>query len=118
MKKYLESEAVYRFAKEQLEPETGMYSKGRNNGLKVMMSAARSEAIPAADVVAKDCFNQVLWENDVMRGQLASIGKGLGDTMDDVRHVVFCTDCVSEHICGTSYPNWFCAAGRKKNDND
>ena len=49
--RHLNSEAVYRFAKDQLEKETGAYSKGWNNGLKVMMSAARNkDAIPSADV--------------------------------------------------------------------
>ncbi len=40
--------------------------------------------IPAADVVARPCFDQILWENDVMHEQLSSIGKQLGVKMDDV----------------------------------
>lgn len=44
--------------------------------------------IPAADVVARDCYNRILKENDVMREQLAKIGKKPGDSMDDVRPVV------------------------------
>lgn len=43
---------------------------------------------PAADVVSRDCYNAILWENDVMRKQLAEIAKGFGQRMDDVRHVV------------------------------
>ena len=43
---------------------------------------------PPADVVARDCFNRILAENDTMREQLASIGKKPGDSMNDVRRVV------------------------------
>ena len=43
---------------------------------------------PAADVVSRDCFNRILAENDVMREQLAGIGKKPGDKMDDVRRVL------------------------------
>lgn len=51
MNKYIEREALYKFCKDQLEEETGAYSKGRNAGLRVAMSAAmNNDAIPAADV--------------------------------------------------------------------
>lgn len=43
---------------------------------------------PPADVVARDCFNRILAENDTMREQLAAIGKKPGDKMDDVLTVV------------------------------
>ena len=52
------------------------------------ISAEELGKLPAADVVARDCFNKILSENDVMREQLASIGKKPGDKMDDVRPVV------------------------------
>ena len=41
--------------------------------------------LPAADVVTRELFNRILIENDVMREQLARIGKKPGDKMDDVR---------------------------------
>ena len=44
--------------------------------------------VPAADVVARDCYDRILAENDMMRAQLAQIGKKPGDKMDDVRPVV------------------------------
>ena len=51
-KKYIESEAAYRFAQDQLKKETGVYSKGWNNAMNVMKSAFHNnDAIPAADVV-------------------------------------------------------------------
>lgn len=46
------------------------------------------DGLPAADVVARDCYNRVLAENDAMRAQLAQIGKKPGDDMSDVRLVV------------------------------
>lgn len=45
-------------------------------------------AVSAADVVARDCYDRILAENDTMRKQLAQIGKKPGDKMDDVRAVV------------------------------
>ena len=42
---------VYQFAKEQLEKETGAYRTGRNDGLRVMMAAAKNpDAIPTVDI--------------------------------------------------------------------
>ena len=40
--------------------------------------------IPAADVVVRYCYDNLLWENDIMRQQLANIGKKFGEKMDDV----------------------------------
>lgn len=46
------------------------------------------DEILAADVVARDCYDRILAENDTMREMLAEVGKKVGDTMDDVRQVV------------------------------
>lgn len=46
------------------------------------------DEVPAADVVARDCYDRILAENDTMREMLARIGKKCGDSMDDVRPVV------------------------------
>lgn len=51
-------------------------------------------AVPAADVVTRDAFNRLLAENDDMRAQLSEIGKHPGDSMEDVRRVVFCRECI------------------------
>lgn len=40
--------------------------------------------IPVADVVECSTFMQVVWERDVAISQLAEIGKGFGEKMDDV----------------------------------
>lgn len=46
------------------------------------------EAFPAADVRPVGLLEQVEWERDTALAQLAEIGKGLGEKMDDVRPVV------------------------------
>ena len=61
MKKYIECEAAYRFAQDQLKKETGAYTKGWNNALSVMKGALHNnDAIPAADVVP---VVRAKWEN-------------------------------------------------------
>lgn len=45
--------------------------------------------IPLERVVSRDAFNQILWERDVMEEQLHSIGKGLGEKMDDVKKIKY-----------------------------
>ena len=52
MDKYIDCEAAYRFAQDQIKKETGAYSKGWNNALGVMKGALHNnDAIQAADVV-------------------------------------------------------------------
>lgn len=41
----------------------------------------------AADVVSRGVLEQVMWERDLAISQLAEIGKGLGEKMDDVQEV-------------------------------
>lgn len=43
--------------------------------------------VPAADVVARDCYERILAENDVMREQLAKIGKRPGNSMSDIGRI-------------------------------
>jgi len=38
--------------------------------------------------ISKGAYTQVVWERDVAISQLAAIGKGLGEKMDDVAPVV------------------------------
>ena len=40
-----------------------------------------------ADVVSKAAYDQVAWERNLAEGQLKSIGKSLGEKMDDVQPV-------------------------------
>lgn len=44
--------------------------------------------VPTADIVSHDYYDRILAENDMMREQLAGIGKKPGDRMDDVRPAV------------------------------
>ena len=48
---------------------------------------------PTIDAVPRKAFDGILWENDVMKKQLADIGKSFGEKMDDVFKVVLCKDC-------------------------
>ena len=51
MAEYIEREKLYEFLTEQLDKETGMYSKGRNNGINIARSALHNmEITPSADV--------------------------------------------------------------------
>lgn len=48
-------------------------------------------------MVSRAALRQVMWERDIALKQLAEIGKGLGEKMDDVapaKDVVCCKDCV------------------------
>lgn len=78
---------------EYIEREKDKYIK-LSQALEVLDSCAcwwaheRMERIPAADVVPTELYNQILWERDTALAQLAEIGKGLGEKMDDVRPVV------------------------------
>ena len=54
----------------------------------LVVPVAEIDWIPPADVVARDCYDRILAENDTMRNQLAKVGKKVGDKMDDVRPVV------------------------------
>ena len=70
-----------------------------------------------ADVVGRYAYDQVRWERDVAIAQLASIGKGFGEAMDDVGKVVRCKDCKHfqcRHWCGSCDPTDFCSHGERK----
>lgn len=69
MSEYISRKTAYQFFKDQLEEEAGAYSKGRNAGLRVAMSAVmNNDAIPTADVVevvrCKDCKYSEHWYRD------------------------------------------------------
>lgn len=42
---------------------------------------------PSSNVVSRVAYDQVIWERDTALAQLAEIGKGLGEKMDDVVRV-------------------------------
>ena len=81
----LDSEKVYQYIKET--PLIPNHAKG------AVFLDLESNATYLQDAVARACFDRILKENDVMREQLASIGKKSGDRVDDLRSVVLCRDC-------------------------
>lgn len=79
--------------------------------------------IPAADVVSKAAYDQVAWERHLAEVQLKSIGKSLGEKMDDVQPVVRCINCKNYEglacckligDCGGT--NWFCGWGEPRGE--
>lgn len=46
------------------------------------------KSIPAADVVSRKAYEQIVWERDTAIRQLAEIGKNFGSKMNDVRPVI------------------------------
>ena len=98
--------------------------------------------IPAADVVARDCYDKILAENDDMRAIIDTYG-GLENIQSafeklheietaDVVPVVRCGECAHWHRClsddgkieyfnfshcekgHNGFPNFFCADGKRK----
>lgn len=72
----LDSEKVYKYIKET--PLIPNHAKGA-----VYLDIEASSTY-IVDAVERDCFDRVLRENDIMRQQLAEVGKKPGDAMSDV----------------------------------
>lgn len=85
--------------------------------------------IPSVDAVLRGTYNQVVWERDIAIQQLESIGKGLGEQMDDVVKVAHahwikksgpgfgtkyqCSNCTNHDNASTAIRGhycWFCGA--------
>lgn len=114
---------------------------GRREGSDLCAELTVLRNVPSTDVVSRDCYDAILWENDIMRKQLAEIGKTPGAKMDDVRSVrsgawehvkgvctpggdpwlicPFCHDKDSEHLGGIEMPkkwNWCPVCGAMLSD--
>lgn len=76
---YISREAAYKTLTEYYHHSSGVQHTVLREALNL---------VPSADVVARDCYDRILAENDTMREMLARIGKKCGDSMDDVRPVV------------------------------
>lgn len=74
--------------------------------------------IPLERVVSRDAFEQILWEHDVMEEQLHSIGKSLGEKMDDVRKINYGKN-ISDYstIFQCSECGWECSDISKRDSN-
>ena len=73
----------------------------------LMEKVLRINDLHTADVVARDCYDKILIENDAMREQLAAIGKKAGDGMDDVKPVVRCRECIYRKPWAMNATNYF-----------
>lgn len=108
MRKYIdqqEAEHVFQRARRAMKPQnySGLEFHLRDN---ILLNAEQIiHLLPAADVVARDCYDSLLHDNDTMRAQLAAIGKKPGDTMVDVQRVFQpdpCTECCTvDDVTGT-----------------
>lgn len=78
--------------------------------------------LPPVDCVSREAFDQVLWENDILRRQLQEIGKHFGEQMEDVVHVIRCENCDHYYYADNRVPeerDWVCAiSGKPKNKDD
>lgn len=75
----------------------------------LVVPVAEIDWIPPADVVARDCYDRILAENDTMRDMLARTGKKCGDSMDDVRPVVKGTWKIADSYAGPGLMNLRCS---------
>lgn len=91
---YISREAAYKTLTEYYHHSSGVQHTVLREAL---------NRVPTADVVARDCYDRILAENDTMREMLARIGKKCGDSMDDVRPVVRAHWIYHEDDCGDYY---------------
>lgn len=89
-------------------------SYGHEHSADEMTEYQRIEDWPADDVVARDCYDRILAENDTMREMLARTGKKCGDSMDevpsaDVRPVVKGTWKTADSYAGPGLMNLRCS---------
>ena len=78
MAEYIEREKLYEFLTEQLDKETGMYSKGRNNGINIARSALHNmEITPSADV-APVRHGRWLWDVETHGDPMYGVDEDFG----------------------------------------
>lgn len=100
-----------------------------HNTVQAIKIANKIREIPTADVVSRGMFEQVKWERNMALQTLQVHGIGLGEKAD-VAKVVRCKECkycivnknhpdkplicTMTKMCGTTSPEWYCAAGKRK----
>ena len=92
MAEYIKREDIIKWIDDSLELCGDRYSVDQKNMMELFRTVI-NDCLPFADVVERNTFEQVMWERDVALAQLAEIGKGFGEKMDDVVEVVRCKDC-------------------------
>lgn len=65
----------------------------------------RLRLVPAADVVARDCFDRLLAENDELRKERPA-GHGRWMTTDAFPHRVYCSECNQTYIPNDRWQVW------------
>ena len=90
MAEYIERDAVEKYISKGLN---GLKHGAKAFGHDAVRILTHIHFMPAADVVSRTAYDQTAWERDTALQQLKSIGKGLGERMDDVAPVVRCKDC-------------------------
>lgn len=103
-----------------------LLSEAMEDGAYGYVDAKQIADAPTIDAVPRKAFDGILWENDMMRKQLADIGKSFGEKMDDMVKVVWCKDCKYNDACFTQSfvesegvlpfdrSTWYCADGERK----
>lgn len=79
------------------------YDMGWNDALENLKN------IPAADVVSKAAYNKVAWERHLAEVQLKSIGKSIGEKMDDVQPVKHGKWVYDENGIDWNIAGWRCS---------
>ena len=90
MAEYIERDAAKDVLRRYLNAPhmQGEYSIAQGMRIAVRSCIELLENLHAADVVSRTAYDQTAWERDTALQQLKSIGKGLGERMDDVAPVV------------------------------
>ena len=126
MKEYIDKEKVLQILTDSSDAY-GTFSVERS----VYLTARQKvRNIPAADVVSKSAFEQVVWERDTAIRQLSEdYGVVLGEKKRDAAQVVRCKDCrywdedgrCEPHENGLileyTMPTDFCSYGKPKEKN-
>lgn len=125
MNKYIDAIPIIEKLKSRIENPTTAFINSVLIGL--------LEKAPTANVVSREVFEQVKWERNMALQTLQEHGIGLGEKTDVVK-VVRCKECqhcivnknhpdkplicTMTKMCGTTSPEWHCAAGKRKEGTD
>ena len=88
MAEYIERKDVIDTIENFLDMDKYYHPYSRGKIIPIPEIVSRVNGIPAADVVSKAAYDQVAWERHLAEIQLKSIGKSIGEKMDDVVPVV------------------------------
>ncbi len=87
MAEYIDREEIKEWIADWLRNDKYWHPYSRGKNIPTAEVFDMLSLIPAADVVSKAAYDQVAWERHLAEVQLKSIGKSLGEKMDDVQPV-------------------------------